>query len=279
MEAEIKVLPKATDWLNWITFRAIHLVPILAIWTGVTGRAVALAIVLYWTRMFVITAGYHRYFAHRSFKTSRFVQFLIAFFGCMCVQKGPLWWAAHHRRHHQFADQPEDVHSPVQRGLWWAHVGWLGDAERGHTDLAVVKDLAKFRELHWLHHYHYLPPLLLTGLCYLIAGWSGVVIGMGASTLVFWHATFMVNSLAHVWGTKPYQTGDESRNNALIAFLTMGEGWHNNHHYDKSAARQGHHWWQIDLSYYLLWLLARCHIIWDLRPRRKFSTAGAPSLS
>lgn len=259
-------LSKVEDWINFLVFRGIHLAAFLVFLTGISWRSFWIAFVLYWGRMFIITAGYHRYFSHRAYKTSRPMQFLIGLIGTTCVQKGPLWWAATHRRHHRYTDQPQDVHSPRQRGWWYAHMGWLGDSRHGSTDLGVVSDLARYPELHWLGKYHYIAPLLLTLLCYHLDGWSGVVVGMGISTVLFWHATFAVNSVAHLYGTQPFVTGDDSRNWWLLAILTMGEGWHNNHHFDQNTARQGYRrWWEVDLSYYLLVMLAKAGVIWDLR--------------
>ncbi len=264
-------LSKTEDWINYLVFRAIHLSVFLAILTGVSWRSFWIAFALYWGRMFIITAGYHRYFAHKAYKTSRLVQFIIGLLGTTCVQKGPLWWAAIHRRHHKYSDLPEDAHSPRQRGWWHAHVGWLSKPENGHTDLTLIKDLTRFRELRWLDKYHYVSPLLLTLVCFWLDGWRGVVVGMGVSTVIFWHATFMVNSVAHLYGSRPFPTGDDSRNWWALAIFTMGEGWHNNHHFDPRAARQGyHHWWQIDLSYYLLVILNRLGLVRDLwQPAQK----------
>jgi len=256
-------------------FCAIHLSLFVAIWTGITWRALALALVLFGTRMFVITAGYHRYFAHRAYKTSRLVQFLIGLFGTTCLQKGPLWWAATHRTHHRESDHPSDPHSPRQHGFWTSHIGWIMSRRHTATNLNLVRDLAKYPELRWLASFHWVAPLALAIGCYLLAGWSGLVVGFGCSTVVFWHATFTINSLAHVYGSRPYATGDDSRNNWLLAIITFGEGWHNNHHHLQRSVKQGFHWWQIDVSYYLLCAFERLGIIWRLyRPVPNTIKAG-----
>ncbi len=250
---------------NFVGFVGIHVGCIFAIWTGVSWRALEIAFALYWTRMFLITGGYHRYFSHRAYKTSRWFQFVLAFLTTTAVQKGPLWWVSKHRNHHKYSDQPPDVHSPRQYGFWQAHLFWfLLKKDSGATEMHYVKDWAKYPELRWLEKYHWVAPTLLTALCYYLAGWSGVVVGMGWSTVIFAHSTFLVNSVAHVWGSQRYQTGDDSRNNWLIAILTMGEGGHNNHHHCQLSARQGVKWWEIDATYYILRVLEFCGFIWDL---------------
>ena len=246
-------------------FIFVHLACFAAIWSGLSGAAVALAIVLFWTRMFVITAGYHRYFSHRSYKTSRWFQFLLAVAGTTCVEKGPIWWAATHRRHHRFSDEPADVHSPVQRGFWYSHVGWILGTEHVDTDVGAVRDLARYPELRWLGKYHVLPPIALAVACFAIAGWSGLVVGFVWSTVLLWHSTFTINSLAHVFGSRRYATTDDSRNNWLLAILTLGEGWHNNHHHYMASARQGFFWWEIDVAYYILRGMEAIGLVWDLK--------------
>jgi len=257
-------------WHLWLTsFRVwapvMHALCFLAIFTGVSQRAVVLAVSLYWLRMFGMTGAYHRYFSHRTYKTSRPFQFVLGFLGCMGVERGPLWWAATHRKHHRYSDQPEDTHSPVQRGFWYSHVGWLTELKQMDTDLSKVKDLAKYPELLWLDKYHWVAPLSGLIACYFIAGWSGVVLGAFWSTVALWHGTFMVNSLSHLVGSRRFETTDDSRNHWLVAIFTMGEGWHNNHHHYQASARQGFRWWEIDLSYYVLRCLAAVGLIWDLR--------------
>jgi stearoyl-CoA desaturase (delta-9 desaturase) len=256
--------PHPVSWRTSGPFFAFHLLPLLAIFTGVTARAVAIGVVAYAGRMFCITAGYHRYFAHRAFKTGRVFQFLLAFGGVTAAQKGPLWWAAHHRRHHRESDTIGDVHSP-QHGVFWSHVGWVISTEYGPTDTAGIRDFAKYPELRWLNRHDWIGPWSLGVVCFLLGGWSGLVVGFFASTVLLWHATFMVNSVAHLVGRRRYDTPDTSRNNWFVAVLTGGEGWHNNHHHFQASARQGFRWWQIDTTYYVLWLLERAGVVRDLR--------------
>jgi stearoyl-CoA desaturase (delta-9 desaturase) len=247
-----------------IPFFAVHLVPLLAVFTGVTLRVVVLAFVTFAVRMFFVTAGYHRYFSHRSYRLGRVAQFVMAFGGTMAAQKGPLWWAAHHRNHHQFADTERDTHSP-QNGFWWSHVGWILCDKFGASRHDKIRDFAKYPELRFLDKHDWIGPWTLGVICYLIGGWSGLLIGFFASTVVLWHVTFTVNSLAHVFGRRVYDTPDTSRNSVLVAVATGGEGWHNNHHRYPFAARQGFRWWQIDTTYYVLRGLSLIGIVRDLR--------------
>lgn len=243
---------------------AVHLLPLGAIVTGVTTRAVVLCVATFWIRQFFMTAGYHRYFAHRSYKMGRVAQFVMAFGGCTACQRGVLWWAGHHREHHRYADTDRDLHSP-RKGFWWSHVGWLLCDRAGGTDEALIRDFARFPELRWLQRHDWIPPWSLGVLCWLIAGWSGVFIGFFLSTVLLWHATFAVNSVAHIFGRRRYETNDTSRNSLAVALVTCGEGWHNNHHHYPASARQGFYWWEIDLSYYVLRLLSFVGIVRDLR--------------
>lgn len=247
-----------------IPFALLHILPFLAVFTGVTWRAVALAFVLYWSRIFFITAGYHRYFAHRTYRLNRFWQFVMAFGGTTAAQKGPLWWAAHHRDHHRFSDTPEDIHSP-RKGFWWSHVGWILCNRYKGTKFDRIRDFAKYPELRFLNRYDWIGPWMTGIVSYVIAGMPGLLIGFFGSTVVLWHSTFTVNSLAHVWGKRRYVTTDTSRNNWLIAIITMGEGWHNNHHHYQSTAQQGFYWWEWDPSFYLLWCGEKLGIVRGLR--------------
>ena len=227
-----------------IGFVLIHAGCLAAFWTGLTWRAGVLAIVLYLVRLFGIGAGYHRYFAHRAFRTTRLFQFCLALLAQSSAQRGILWWAANHRLHHRHSDTPEDVHSPVQRGFLYAHLGWIFVPRNHATDYAVVRDLSRYWELMWLDRHPYLPAAVLALTTWLLAGWPGLAIGFCWSTVAVWHATFSINSLAHVVGRQRYVTGDQSRNNWLLALLTMGEGWHNNHHAYQASVRQGFRWWE-----------------------------------
>jgi len=252
-------------YTDTISFVLVHVACLGAIWTGVQAADVALGVGLYVVRMFGITAGYHRYFSHRTYKTGRVFQFLLALLAQTSAQRGALWWAAHHRAHHRHSDTELDVHSPVVRGFWYSHLGWIFAEQHHATDMTAVRDLARFPELRWLDRMPYVPAIALGVAVWLAFGWSGLVVGFFWSTVALWHATFAINSLAHVLGSRRYLTADQSRNNWWLALLTLGEGWHNNHHHYQSAARQGFRWYEIDLSYYALRALAAVGLVRDLR--------------
>jgi stearoyl-CoA desaturase (Delta-9 desaturase) len=248
-----------------LPFVLVHLACIAAVWTGVTWTAVAICVVLYWLRIFAIGAGYHRYFSHRAYATSRVFQFVLACLAMSSAQKSVLWWAAKHRHHHLHSDSERDVHSPRHRGFMYSHVGWIFTRRHDRADLGKVADFARYPELRWLHRFELLPALALAVVCLLVAGWSGLVVGFFWSTVLVYHATFCINSLAHVRGRTRYVTGDDSRNNWLLAIFTMGEGWHNNHHAYQSSVRQGFRWWEFDPTYYTLRALSWLGIVWDLK--------------
>jgi stearoyl-CoA desaturase (delta-9 desaturase) len=248
-----------------LPFIMIHLGCLAAFWSGITWQAVAICVTLYCLRMFAIGAGYHRYFSHRAYSTGRLFQFILAFLAQSSAQKSVLWWAAKHRHHHLHSDTRQDVHSPRHNGFIYSHVGWIFSRQHDVTDLVKVADFAAFPELRLLHRFEVVPAVFLAGLCFLIAGWPGLVVGFLWSTVLVYHATFCINSLAHVRGRKRYVTGDDSRNNWILALFTLGEGWHNNHHAYQSSVRQGFRWWEIDVTFYVLKALSLTGIIWDLR--------------
>jgi stearoyl-CoA desaturase (delta-9 desaturase) len=267
------------DWLRIMPFIALHVMCLGVFWVGWSWIAVAVAAALYLVRMFAITGFYHRYFSHKTYKTSRFWQFIFAVFGNSSVQHGPLWWAAHHRHHHRYADQDEDPHSPSRHGFWYSHIGWLTTRTNFPTRMEYVGDWAKYPELVWINRFDTVVPILLAialfGLGESLAiyaselGTNGaqmLVWGFFVSTVVLFHATSTINSLDHMIGTRRYNTPDTSRNNLALALITLGEGWHNNHHHYAITARQGFYWWEIDPTYYLLVLLSWLGIIKDLRP-------------
>ena len=269
---------KKNDRINLVKstpFFLVHLLCFTAIFTGVSWEAVGLCLGCYFVRMFGITAGYHRYFSHRSYQTSRAFQFFLAWLGCSAVQKGPLWWASHHRKHHQHSDQEEDVHSPKRMGFWWSHVGWILCAKYDHTDYDSVKDLTIYPELLWLNRFYLTPCILLAGLCLWLGNWQGLVWGFFISTVLLYHSTFVINSLCHILGKVRYQTGDTSRNSLILAILTMGEGWHNNHHYYATSVRQGFFWWELDISYYIIRVLSALRLVWNIKtPPQRVLDAG-----
>ena len=270
---------KEVDWLRIIPLIFLHLACLAVFWVGWSPIAVLVALSLYLIRIFAITAFYHRYFSHKTYKTNRAWQFVFGVLGNSSVQRGPLWWAAHHRHHHRYTDQEEDVHSPSRHGFWWSHIGWMTSKANFRTNMTYVKDWAKFPELRWLNRYDTVVPIILAVSLYIFgeclhifapslgtSGWQMVVWGFFISTMVLLHATVTINSFDHMYGTRRFNTPDTSRNNVLLAFLTLGEGWHNNHHHYAVTARQGFYWWEIDITYYLLVLMSWFGIIRDLRP-------------
>lgn len=248
-----------------IPFFAAHLMCLAVIWTGAPIKYVLACIALYYVRMFGVTAVYHRYFSHRSYKMGRVFQFLMALLATTSAQKGILWWAAHHRHHHRESDLENDIHSPVRKGFWWSHVGWILCTKYEDTRYESIRDFARYPELVWLNRFHLVPPVALAVALYFIGGFSLLVWGFFVSTTLLWHGTFTINSLSHVFGSRRYKTTDTSRNNFLLALITCGEGWHNNHHYYQNTANQGWFWWEVDFSYYVLKALSWVGLVSDLR--------------
>jgi stearoyl-CoA desaturase (delta-9 desaturase) len=263
------------SWPFW----SIHLIAVGGvIVSGWSWSGLLLAAALYYVRMFFVTAGYHRYFSHRAFKTSRPFQFLLAVGAESAAQKGVLWWAGHHRRHHKYSDKEGDIHSVKLDGWWWSHVGWITGSvpEFDRPDLANVKDLARFPELRWIDRHNMLPPIALAVVLALVGGWHALLWGFFVSTVLLWHGSFSINSLAHLIGRRRYATGDESRNSFWLAVITCGEGWHNNHHHYMTSANQGWFWYEIDFSYYVIRALGWMGLVWDIRVPPAHVVRGEP---
>jgi len=267
------------DWKRVTPFLLLHATCLAVIWVGFSWTALAVAVALYLLRMFAITGFYHRYFSHRAFKTSRAGQLVFGLLGASAVQRGPIWWAAHHRHHHRYSDQPEDVHSPLQHGFFWSHMGWFMSHKHGAADLTRVKDLLRYPELRFLDRFDVAVPVILGVGVFLLGvllehvapglgtnGWQMLVWGFFISTVAVYHGTYTINSLSHVFGRQRYKTGDTSRNNPWLAIITLGEGWHNNHHHYPASVRQGFYWWEFDITFYMLKLMSCFGLIWDLRP-------------
>lgn len=252
-------------WLNSIPFILMHLAVVGVFFVDFSWSMVGLCAGMYFIRMFGITAGNHRYFAHRTYKMGRVTQFFMALLGTLSVQKGVLWWAAHHRHHHPYSDQPKDLHSPKQSGFWYAHVGWILTKETDATDWEAIPDFAKYPELRWLNRYFIIPCVAMAVGLYATLGWSGFFWGFVLSTVLLWHGTFVINSLAHMMGKPRYHSRDESKNSFILALITLGEGWHNNHHTYMNSTRQGFFWWEIDISYYILRAMSLVGLTWGLK--------------
>jgi len=269
--------PRRIDWARVVPFLLLHASCLLVLVVGWSWTAVVFAAGFYALRMFAITAFYHRYFSHRAFQTSRALQLCFALLGATAVQRGPLWWAAHHRAHHRYSDAEGDVHSPDREGFWWSHVGWILARVNFRTRTELIPDFARYPELRFLDRFDSLVPLLMIpaifglgeGLAAFGLGGGGfqlLVWGFSISTIALYHLTFCVNSVAHRIGSRRFDTNDSSRNNLVLSLFTLGEGWHNNHHHYPNSARQGFYWWEVDASYYALRALASVGLIWGLRP-------------
>lgn len=253
-------------WLGATPFMLIHVLAFGAIWTGVTPAAAICCGVLYFVRMFAVTGGYHRYFSHRTYKTSRAFQFVLAFLAQSTAQRGVLWWGAHHRHHHRWSDQKEDIHSVAQDGFWYSHVLWIFERNNQETDYNRIRDFARFPELRFLDRFHLIPPVVMGTVVFLTLGAPGLFFGFFVSTVLLWHGTFTINSLSHVFGNRRFTTTDHSRNNWLLAIITLGEGWHNNHHRYSGSTRQGFYWYEYDITYYILKALSFVGVVWKLQP-------------
>jgi stearoyl-CoA desaturase (delta-9 desaturase) len=252
-------------WAKCIPFLIMHALALATPFlVGISWGLVALALASYYARMLFVCTAYHRYFAHRTFKTGRVYQFIMAFLASTATQKGILWWASHHRRHHKYSDLPGDVHSPLG-GFFWSHMGWVMSDKYEATDYDRIRDFAKYPELVWLNKWWIVPTVAYAVVLWLIGSWPWLMWGFFLSTVVLWHGTFTVNSIAHVWGKRRYATPDTSRNNGWFMFITLGEGWHNNHHYFQAAANQGFFWWEVDVAYYYLLALKALGIVWDVK--------------
>jgi stearoyl-CoA desaturase (Delta-9 desaturase) len=266
--------PNARGWrqtyfnAQTIPFWGVHVAAIVGVAAlGFSWLGVGLALAFYVVRMVFVTAGYHRYFSHRSFRTSRAFQFVLAVATMASAQKGVLWWAAYHRHHHRHSDEPRDVHSP-RHGFWWSHLGWILSPDQQAPDLTTVKDLSRYPELRWLERAWFLPPVVLGLATWAVGGAFALVWTFLVAQVLIWHGSFSVNSLSHMIGTRRFETRDDSRNHWLVALITCGEGWHNNHHHRPGAARQGVRWWEIDLTYYVLRALAVVGLVWDVNGPR-----------
>jgi stearoyl-CoA desaturase (Delta-9 desaturase) len=267
------------DIAGSLPFISVHVGALLVFFVGFSWAALAMAIAMYVLRMFAITAGYHRYFSHLSFKTSRVFQFLLGWMATSSGQMGPLWWASHHRYHHMFSDTPQDVHSPILRTVYWSHVGWIMCKKYMATMTKLVRDFERYPELVWLNKWHVVPVFVLgffvCGVGMAAHRWAPglhtdgsqmLVWGFFVSTVFLYHGTFCINSFCHLMGSRRYATRDSSRNSWILAIITLGEGWHNNHHRYPASERQGFYWWEIDMTHYALVVLSWFGLVWSLRP-------------
>jgi len=229
----------------------------------------ALWAVSHFTRAIGLTLIFHRYFAHRAFKMNRVARFVWAFIGTAAMQKGPLWWAGHHVNHHKFADRDGDPHSPMVSGVYYAHIGWfLHDTKYDKVEATnpVIRDFSKVPEIAWLEKWFFVPPAALALGLYFFGGMPSLVYGFCLPTMTLAHATFAINTVNHMFGSRRFETLDESRNNVLTAVFAAGEGWHNNHHRFQRAARNGFYWYEVDVTWYVIRAMAAVGLIWDIQP-------------
>jgi stearoyl-CoA desaturase (delta-9 desaturase) len=277
--AAMRSEPDRVDWTRCIPFIILHLGCLGVLWTGASPFAVWSAVALYLVRMAAVTGVYHRYFSHKTYSTSRPMQFVLAVIGGTAVQRGPLWWAYHHRHHHQHSDEAEDAHSPHVHGFWWSHIGWITSRRNFPTDYSKVRDLQRYPELVFLNRFDALVPIAFALAVWGLGAflevhapglgtnrWQMLVWGFFISTTALFHGTSCINSMAHLMGRRRYGTEDDSRNSFILAMITLGEGWHNNHHRYQGATRNGFFWWEIDITYYLLRCLSWTGLIWGLKP-------------
>ena len=273
-EIALRNKEKHYDLTTMLPFLLLHAGVLLVFTVPFEPQLILWLVGSYYLRMFGVTGGYHRYFSHRSYKLNRFWQFAMAFLAQTSAQKGALWWAAHHRDHHLHSDRKEDIHSPVHEGFWWSHLGWILAEDYNDYDADRINDFNRYPELRWLNNFHIVPPVIYGAAIYFIGGWPAFVWGFLVATVALYHGTFLINSLTHIWGTRRFATPDESRNNFVLAIVTLGEGWHNNHHHYMSSVRQGIRWWEIDGTFYVLKVLSWVGITRDLRPFRPTPAGG-----
>ncbi len=269
------------QWIQSFLVIALHASGFLALWFAPRKIDLVLFVGLYLATTFAIGIGYHRLLTHRGFVAPRWMRRVLAWTGAAALQGGPARWTRIHRRHHQATDKEGDPHSPLE-GFFYAHMGWimLVDAEEGRDYRELAPDVAGGDR--WIRVLDQgvlftLPWFLTALLCYAVGGWRGVLWGTILRTLALWHFTWCINSVCHVWGTRPNATRDESRNVWWLGLLTLGEGWHNNHHARPAAAMHGWRWYEIDFSGYVIRLLARLGIISNLiRPPRVSNVIREP---
>ncbi len=274
----VDLLPNKIDWIRTLPFVVLNLSCLFVGWVGFSWVAFTVAVVSYFLRVFFIGAFYHRYFSHRTYKTNRAWQFVFAILGLSAAQRGPLWWASHHRQHHMYADKEIDAHSPVRHGFLWSHFGWFMSIKNYHYNPERIQDLSQYPELVFLDRYDGLVPFIFAVLLFLLGmllqhvapqlgtnSWQMLIWGFSISTVMVFHTTVSINSLAHQYGKRRFKTEDNSRNSFILALFTLGEGWHNNHHHYPAAARQGFFWWELDITYYVLKLFEKLRIISHVR--------------
>ncbi|MDR1989155.1 MAG: acyl-CoA desaturase [Acidobacteriaceae bacterium] len=255
--------------VSFFVFWLVQASALLVFFVPFTWPLVALWAVSHFLRAMGLTLSFHRYYAHRSFQMNRVARFIWTFIGVAAMQKGPLWWAGHHVNHHRFADREGDPHSPMVSGVYYAHIGWfLNDAKHDRIEATnpVIRDFSKVPEIAFLDRYFFLPPLMLAVTMFAIGGWPWLVWGFCLPTMTLAHSTFAINTVNHMFGSRRFDTIDESRNNPITAIFAVGEGWHNNHHRYQRSARNGFYWWEFDPTWYAIRTMQAVGLAWNVQP-------------
>jgi len=251
---------KGLNWPTIIVLVILHVGAVAALFMFSWANLAVTLFLLWFATGLGISMGYHRLHTHRSYQVPRALEYLFAVCGALTFEGGPIFWVATHRVHHQKSDRPGDPHSP-REGAWWSHMVWMmvGEAKHSNTRLMAkyAPDLAKDPFYVWLDHYHWLPNILLAVLLFAIGGFPMVLWGICLRVVVGLHATWLVNSATHMWGSRRFATHDDSRNLWWVALITFGEGWHNNHHAHPTSARHGLAWYEFDPSWLQIQLLKR----------------------
>ncbi len=270
MENVVEISSAKSQKIHWNTIVAVvlfHAGAVAAFFTFSWQNLVAFTLLWWVANSLGIGLGYHRLLTHRGFKTPKWVEYTLAFFGTMALQSGPISWVTTHRLHHAFTETDKDPHSP-EGGLWWAHIGWIFKGTAQIQPEAVMTryspDLMKERGLRVMNDYYWLSSVLTGIVCFAIGGWSMVFWAVGLRTVFGWHTTWLVNSWTHSWGSRRFETRDTSTNSGLIAALTFGEGWHNNHHAYPRSARHGLTWKEFDINWIQIKVMEKLGIATDI---------------
>ena len=263
-----KTFHEPINWTTTTLIGGIHVGAVAALFFF-TWKALLFGVIMWWIAGSLgIGMGYHRLLTHRGYKTPKYMEYLLTLCGALALEGGPIAWVATHRVHHQNTDKDGDPHSPRDGGLW-AHMGWIitGRAMHATTDelLPYVPDLRKDKFHRWISKWHWVPSVILAGIIFAIGGWSYMMWGMFARIVFSHHATWLVNSATHMWGSQRFETGDTSTNSFWVAILTFGEGWHNNHHASPQSARHGIAWYEVDLNWYGIYMLRMLGLAWDVK--------------
>ena len=259
---------RRVNWKNVAIITTFHLLAIPALFTFSWRNAAALLIGNWIVGSLGVGLGWHRLLTHRGFKTPKWLEYFLSTLATMSIQDSPDKWVATHRMHHAFTETDKDPHS-TNRGFWWAQMGWIVSGTAQDHDAATlqkyVPDLIKDRGHAFISRFYYVPIVISAVILFVIGGWSMVVWGVFARVVVGWHTTWFVNSLSHIYGSRPHDTGDDSTNNWFVALLTFGEGWHNNHHMSPTSARHGLRWYQFDMNWIAIRLLEKAGLATNIR--------------